>query len=83
MKLKPDTMVREATAGSAATRLSTRSMISMARSCDVPAGKVTEPISVPVSSCGTIPVGVMAMSMIKARILAPVMTKERTLCSMK
>ena len=61
MKLNPEIIVRDYTAGSAAIRLSTRANISSARSCDVPGGNVTAPMIVPVSSLGTIPVGVMFM----------------------
>ena len=64
MKLKPEITVRDSTAGSAATRLSTRFSTSIARSCEVPGGSVTTPIIVPVSSLGTIPVGVIFMKTI-------------------
>ena len=70
MKLKPEINVREATAGSEAIRLSTRAKISSEWSCDVPGGKVTAPINVPVSSLGTIPVGVVFMKNISKTIEA-------------
>ena len=59
MKLYPEIIVRDSTAGSAATKLSTLAKTSIARSWDVPGGKVTAPMIVPVSSLGTIPVGVI------------------------
>ena len=68
MKLKPEINVREATAGSAAIKLSTRASICSERSCDVPGGSVTAPISVPVSSLGTIPVGVVFIKKISNTI---------------
>ncbi len=68
MKLNPEIIVREETAGSAAIKLSTRARICSERSCDVPGGNVTAPISVPVSSLGTIPVGVVFMKNISNTI---------------
>ena len=68
MKLNPEITVRDWTAGSAAIKLSTLVSTSWARSCEVPGGKVTEPIIVPVSSFGTIPVGVMLMNTTKSAI---------------
>ena len=61
IKLNPEIMVRDNTAGSEAIRLSTRARIFSERSWEVPGGNVTAPISVPVSSLGTIPVGVVFM----------------------
>ena len=58
IKLKPIMAVRDLTAGSAAIRLSTLFITSIVRSWDVPGGSVTAPMIVPVSSFGTIPVGV-------------------------
>ena len=70
MKLNPEIMVRDNTAGSEAIRLSTRAKIFSERSCDVPGGNVTAPIKVPVSSFGTIPVGVVFMKNISSTIEA-------------
>ena len=62
-----------------AIRLSTCSSTSMVRSCDVPAGMSTITNTVPVSSLGTMAVGVMAMSHTSTSVLAITLRKAVTL----
>ena len=65
------------TAGTERTRLSTRSMKASVRSCEVPGGIVTTPMMVPVSSLGTMAVGVMFISQMSRAMAPPVMPMER------
>ena len=76
MKLNPWIMVRDSMAGSAAIRLSTRAKVLAAWACDVPGGKVTVPMIEPVSSLGTIPVGVVFMKKTSRTIEAPTSPKD-------
>ena len=59
MKLYPEIIVRLSIAGSEASRLSICINTCSVRSCDVPGGRSTTAIMVPVSSFGTSPVGVI------------------------
>ena len=68
--------VRDSTAGSAAIKLSTLFIASIVLSCEAPGGIVIAPMIVPVSSLGTIPVGVVCIKNIINTIEPVTIPKE-------